>query len=173
MKGDKYGNYSSCFCLYRDTVSWCTCALRTSQGTRVKQKVSSTSQISKQTLRSWSRLQAKIVIIDPKSYQGTHFFVCHLRIQRWTSPEKAKHRRIFSNLKNQQRWEMTRSLIQGRDSLIFPNICNLPPSSFQLFITMIFSAMLLIHFSCYFGTKTISPVRSLHLLFSCSFAYCV
>ena len=75
MKADKYGNYSSCFCLYRDTVSWCTCALCTSQGTRVKQKVSSASQIPKQTLWSWSRLQAKIVIIDPKSYQGTHFFL--------------------------------------------------------------------------------------------------
>ena len=51
---------------------------------------------------------------------------------------------------------MTRSLIQGRDSLIFPNICNLPPSSFQLFITMIFSAMLLIHFSLFWNEDDFS-----------------
>ena len=47
------------------------------------------------------------------------------------------------------------SVVEGPRSrkLVFANICILSPSIFQIYITMICSEMLLIHFSYYFGKR--------------------
>ena len=40
-----------------------------------------------------------IMIIDPKPYQSTHFFLyIPLRIHQWIFPDKVKHQQILPNL---------------------------------------------------------------------------
>ena len=86
---------------------------------------------------------------------------------------------LIRRISRGEKWHEVWIFVEGSRSrkLDFPNICNLSPSIFQLYITIIWTiwyAMLLIHFSCYLLTKAISPVLRLwvsHLFFSCSIGH--
>ena len=85
------------------------------------------------------------VIIGPKPHQSTHFFYIPLRIHRWIFPGKAKHRRMLPN-SNISRGEKLNHCRRFTVEKPFTSI-------FQIYITIISSPMLLIHFSCYFGKR--------------------
>jgi len=99
------------------------------------------------------------VIIGPKPYQSTHFYI-PLRIRQWIFPGKAinigEYFRIRTSLevRNSTKSESL-SKVHGRESMIFLIYKNIyePPLIFQIYIAIICSSMLLIHFSCYFGKQ--------------------
>ena len=145
---------------------------------RLKQKVRSASRILQTNLLELNLLQASIVIIDPMSYQSTHFlYTIYIENSPMDLSRESQISTNTSEFDHQQRWEMTRSLheslskVQGRESLIFQKYVTFSIDFPNVHITIICLPMFLIYFFCYFGKqKAISAAW--HLFSSYSFGYC-
>ena len=116
-------------------------------------------------------LQAEIVIIDPMPYQSTHFLYAIENSPMDLSRESQTSTNT-SEFDHQQRWEMTRSLldslskVQGCESFIFQTYVTFS-IDFPNIHAIICLPILLIHLFCFFGKRRrFLPPRSYAFLTS-------
>ena len=122
-------------------------------------------------------IAVRILVINSKSYQKTHFFICHQEFINALVQGKLNIDDYFWiwQISRGEKWHEVLIIVKG--SRLRQLDCDPSPSIFQnnicnddLLCSVIDSFLLL-----FWYTKGISPVQHLHvfhLLFLCSFGYC-
>ena len=116
--------------------------------------------IPKTNLVGFNKLQAQIVIIDPKPHQNTYIYFFYNTIENspmdlsrksQTSANTSEFDPVEVRNLSRRRHESL-SKVQGRESLIFQTYATFSvdfPNTYNVMC----SPMLLIHFFCYFGKR--------------------